>query len=91
VVAAPPPVLRFWGVELADRHGRFHEGSRWSYPDYPKNMGDVQILERFTSRVTAAVDEKARLFPNTTGQRLTDEDRAQVWESLKRRSLDAAP
>jgi hypothetical protein len=82
VLAAPPPVLRAWGVELSDLGDWSHEGTSWSHLDYPEKAGEVQVLDQFASRVTAAVATRKRLFPDGGTQRLPEEDRAQIWAEV---------
>jgi hypothetical protein len=47
VLAAPPPVLRAWGVALSDPGSWSREGTSWSYLDDPKNEGEVRVLDDF--------------------------------------------
>ena len=81
VLAAPPPVLRIWGVELSGLGDWSHEGSSSSELD-SERMGEVQVLDQFAARVSAAVATRARLFPDSGTQRLPEEDRAQIWAEV---------
>jgi hypothetical protein len=90
VLAAPPPVLRFWGVALSDLGGRTHENMSWSSPNDPANSGEVQVLDEFEQRVSAAMTSRAQLFPGRENQRLTEPDRSRIWEAMDR-SSESAP
>jgi hypothetical protein len=84
ILAAPPPVLRVWGVELADLGNWSYKGSDWSYLDYPDKTGEIQVLDDFTTMVDSAREVRARLFPGRAGNRLTEEERTQIWDELRR-------
>jgi hypothetical protein len=79
VIAAPPPVLRAWGVELSRLGSWSHEGSSWSHLDYPENEGEVQVLEQFSSQVEKAIEVRDRVFPQRSGELLSEEERREVW------------
>jgi hypothetical protein len=79
VVAAPPPVLRMWAAELLSLGEHFYRGSEELELDWPRGDGEVQILERFDSRVSEAVRRRDEIFPGRSNQELTPEERAQVW------------
>jgi hypothetical protein len=82
VIASPPPVLRKWGVELNDLGTWSHQGSSWAELDYPQNEGEVQVLEHFSGRVEKAVQVRNRLFPDQLEERLSEDDRRQVWQLI---------
>ena len=77
VIAAPPPVLRGWGVELSQLGRWSPEGERSTELDYPKNGGEVQILDDFADRVeTAMATGSSFSRPRTSS--LSEDDRRQV-------------
>jgi hypothetical protein len=80
VVAAPPPVLRMWGVQTSalDRHSR--RGTDVAELDYPTSNGEVQVLDDFEARVSNARTARESLFPGRSNEELTDDERAQVWQ-----------
>ena len=79
VVAAPPPVLREWGLELSGLGEWSHDGSSWSHLDLPERTGEVQILEEFTTLVDQTVAAREEHFPGRTTQRLSDTERSELW------------
>jgi hypothetical protein len=80
VIASPPPVLRNWGVGLSDLGPWSHQGSSWAELNYPENEGEVQVLDDFSRHVEKAVEVRNRLFPGRWGERLSEDDRRQVWQ-----------
>jgi hypothetical protein len=82
VMASPPPVLRKWGVDLSGLGSWSQPGSRWAELDYPQKEGEVQVLEHFAERVEKAVEIRNRLFPALSGERLTEDDRRQIWQVI---------
>jgi hypothetical protein len=82
VIAAPPPVLRKWGVDLSALGSWSDRGSSWTELDYPQNDGEVQVLEHFSERVENAVEVRDRLFPARSEERLSEDDRRQVWDAI---------
>jgi hypothetical protein len=82
VIASPPPVLRKWGVDLSGLGSWSHQGSSWAELDYPQKEGEVQVLEHFGARVENAVEIRNRLFPAQSGERLTEDDRRQIWQVI---------
>ena len=83
VLAAPPPVLRVWGVELSDLGEWSYEGTSWAHLDYPAQTGEVLVLDEFERRVSAAVATRERLFPGTEKQRLPEPERSQIWSAVE--------
>jgi hypothetical protein len=83
VMAAPPPVLRQWGVEFSNLGQPMYNGMDWSYLDYPDKSGEVHVIDDFASHVEAAVALRSRLFPDQGETLLTQEERIRVW-SLRR-------
>ena len=65
VIAAPPPVLRAWGVDLSDLGTWSHEGRSSEYLDYPANVGEVQVLDDFDSMLATAQAARTRAFPDS--------------------------
>jgi hypothetical protein len=84
VIAAPPPVLRTWGVDLSGLGTLSHEGRSWEYLDYPAKVGEVQVLDDFDSMLSAAQAARTRLFPDAANRRLTEDERSQIWTDLQR-------
>jgi hypothetical protein len=83
VMAAPPPVLRGWGVELSNLGKQTRDGMEWSHLDDPEKTGEIQIIGDFTKQVEAAIALRKQLFPEKSGGLLTDEERAQVWSARR--------
>jgi hypothetical protein len=79
VMAAPPPVLRQWGVELSNLGQPLHHGLDWSYLDYPEKSGEVHVIDDLTTQVETAVALRRRLFPEKGEVPLTLEERIRVW------------
>jgi hypothetical protein len=79
VMAAPPPVLREWGVALSTLGQAMYDGMDWSYLDDPGSSGEVQVIDGFATQVEAALTVRNRLFPDKGETPLTQEERAQVW------------
>jgi hypothetical protein len=79
VIAAPPPVLRAWGVALSD----LGSGSSRSFLDHPKNEGEVQVLDDFVDRTAKAVSLRGELFPGQEHQHLTEDQKQQISSSGK--------
>jgi len=82
VLSAPSAVLKTWGVDVSELGTRSHEGSSWSYLDYPKKEGEVQVLDSFSHLVERAISARDLLFPGRERQRLPEEDRRQIWSVL---------
>jgi hypothetical protein len=78
IIAAPPPVLRAWGVELSGLGRWSDERSSRSYLDYPKNEGEVQVLDDFAGQIANAVSLRGDLFPGQDQRRLTDDEKQQI-------------
>jgi hypothetical protein len=91
IVAAPPPVLRTWGVDLSDLGTWSHEGGSWEYLDYPSKVGEVQVLDDFDSKLAAAKAARIRGFPEAGNRKLTEEERSQIWADLKQAADATAP
>jgi hypothetical protein len=66
-------------VELSRLELWSRQGTSAAELDYPKNEGEVQILDQFASRVEHAVRARASLFPGQEGRPLAEEERRQVW------------
>ncbi len=82
IIAAPPPVLRTWGVDLSDVGTGSHEGARWEHLDYPAKVGEVQVLRSFDTMLAAARAARARAFPEAANRRLTEDERSQIRAEL---------
>jgi hypothetical protein len=85
IIAAPPPVLREWGVELAGLENRSQQGSSWSYLEQADHEGEVQVLDDFRSQVEHATALRRLLYPDRERQRLADDERQQMWTIGKSR------
>jgi hypothetical protein len=84
VMAAPPPVLRGWGVDLSNLGRQAQPGMQWeTYLDHPETTGEVQVIGDFTSQVDAAISVRNQMFPGRDDGPLTEEERAQVWTARK--------
>jgi hypothetical protein len=83
VMAAPPPVLRSWGVDLSTLRRETRQGMDWSYLDHPEKTGEVQIVGDFAGQVDAAIALRNQLFPDKRDEPLTQEERAQVWAARR--------
>jgi hypothetical protein len=79
ILAAPGPVLKTWGAELSQLGNWMHEGSDYSELDYPKNDGEVQVLDDFDSHVERAITLRTRLFPNAASRHLSEEEKQVIW------------
>jgi hypothetical protein len=86
VLAAPAPVLRMWGVDLANCGEHMYQGRDFDYLDFPNKTGEVQVLEEFDSMCTKAAAARCQVFPGEAERRLTEEERSKVWAALKRSS-----
>jgi hypothetical protein len=86
VIAAPPPVLRGWGVALSQLATPGVGGTEGDAEllDWPRNEGEVQLIDGFADRVSRAVQARERLFPGRAHQELRDEERRQVWSETGR-------
>jgi hypothetical protein len=82
IIAAPPPVLRTWGVDLSDLGAWSHEGVSWQYLDYPAKVGEVQVLDDFDTMLSAAQAARTRAFPDAANRRLTEDERSKIWADL---------
>jgi hypothetical protein len=82
IIAAPPPVLRTWGVDLSDVGAWSHEGMSWASLDYPAKVGEVQVLHDFDTMLATAQAARARVFPDAVNRRLTEDERSQIWTEL---------
>jgi hypothetical protein len=84
VMAAPPPVLRGWGVDLSTLGRQIHPGMEWeTYLDDPERTGEVQVIGDFTNQVDAAIVSRTQLFPDKSHGPLTEVERAQVWSARR--------
>jgi hypothetical protein len=79
VLAAPPAVLRAWGVSLSELGTRIRNGSDASELDWPAGNGEVQVFPDFLVRVTDATTKRARLFPGSEHRALEQHEREAVW------------
>ena len=79
ILAAPGPVLKTWGVDLSQIGQWMREGSGYAELDYPKNDGEVQVLDGFAGRVERAMSLRNELFPNDAGGQLSTEDKQKIW------------
>jgi len=91
IVAAPPPVLRTWAVDLSDVGTWSHEGSSWEYLDYPAKVGEVQVLDDFDSMLAKAQLARSRLYPDAANRKLTEDERSDIWADLQRGVEPTAP
>ena len=81
IIAAPPPVLRTWGVDLSGI-GSSREGVHGQYLDDPGKVGEVQVLHDFDAMLASAQAARARAFPDAADRRLTEDERSQIWAEL---------
>ena len=79
VLAAPPSVLRSWGLELSYLGDSSYRGMDYAELDWPSSEGEVQIFDDFERRVVRARAARSRLFPGRAHQELSDDERAAVW------------
>ena len=91
VVAAPPPVLRTWGVDLSDLRTWSHEGSSAHSLDYPAKVGEVQVLDDFDAMVAKAQLARSRVHPGAANRKLTADERSDIWADLRRGVGPTAP
>jgi hypothetical protein len=91
IIAAPPPVLRAWGVDLSDLGTWSHEGRSWEYLDYPAKVGEVQVLDDFDAMLTTAQAARSRAFPDAVNRRLTADERSKIWADLEQWIEPTAP
>jgi hypothetical protein len=91
IVAAPPPVLRTWGVDLSGLGTWSHEGRSWEYLDYPAKVGEVQVLDDFDSMLATAQAARTRAFPDAVNRRLTEDERSKIWADLQQGVEPTAP
>jgi hypothetical protein len=89
MLSAPSAVLKTCGVEVSELGTRSHEGSSWSYLDYPEKDGEVQVLDNFSSHVERAISARSHLFTGREREQLPEEDKRRIWSSLvAERDLD---
>jgi hypothetical protein len=86
VLAAPPPVLRGWGVDLSTLGRDTRRGMDWSYLDHPEKNGEVQVISDFAGHVDAAIAVRNQLFPDKSHGLLSEDERAQVWAARRAES-----
>ena len=79
VLAAPPSVLRGWGLELSYLGESSHRGMDYAELDWPSSEGEVQIFDDFERRLVRARAARSHLFPGRAHQELSDDERAAVW------------
>jgi hypothetical protein len=81
VIAAPPPVLRGWGVALSGLASPGDGGNEGDAEalDRPKWTGEVQLVEDLGERSSRAVEARERLFPGRAHEELVDEERRRLW------------
>jgi hypothetical protein len=84
VLAAPPPVLRDWALELSTLGALGHRDSEEARLDAPRDDGEIQVLRDFDGSLDRAIATRERLFPNRLGQMLTEDEREQVWTDPER-------
>jgi hypothetical protein len=82
VIAAPPAVLRSWGVEISGLSSSSDRGSSQSDLGHSQKEGGVQVLEQLSSRVARAVEVRNQLFPGRSKERLPEGDGRQVRQLL---------
>jgi hypothetical protein len=88
-LAAPPPVLRDWALALSELGSWMGRGSDEAQIDWPRNDGEVQVLEDFDGCLARAVATRERLFPGHASERLTADERERVWaDPTRARSVD---
>jgi hypothetical protein len=84
LMAAPPPVLRGWGVDLLTLGREIKPGMAWeAYLDYPEKSGEVQVIGDFTTQVDAAIAMRNQLFPGRADDLLSEDERARIWSARK--------
>ena len=82
IIAAPPPVLRAWGVDLSDLGSRSREGKSWEYLDDPAKVGEVQVLHDFDTMLAPAQAARACAFPDAANRMLTEDERSKIWAEV---------
>ncbi len=82
IIAAPPPVLRTWGVDLSGLGASPHEGMSWAHLDDPAKAGEVQMLNDFDAMLATAQAARTRAFPDAANRRLTEDERSKIWAEL---------
>jgi len=85
VIAAPPPVLRAWGVKLWGLGQSLTGGTSWSYLDLPNQDGEVHVFDDLADQVGHAVALRELLFPDRSRQALAEDERRQMWSIGKNR------
>lgn len=83
VLAAPPAMLRAWGVWLCQLGEHLRNGSDDAYLDWPNSTGEVQAFPDFAQRVSRAAMMRARLFPGRDHQELEQSEREAVWQATR--------
>jgi hypothetical protein len=79
ILAGTAPVLRSWAVMLSSVGSSFFNRSDEVELNWPD--GEVQVLQGFTKRVTAAAIARSRLFPGREHEELSRDERAVVWSA----------
>lgn len=85
VLAAPPPVLQWWAVDLSQVGTRCYRGSDYRTLEHPATRhgeGEVQVFEHFVSMVAEATATRQRLFPDASRRALLDDERSAIWAAL---------
>ena len=54
IIAAPPSVLRTWGVDLSGLGSSSRDGVSVEHMDYPAKVGEVQVLHDFDALLATA-------------------------------------
>jgi len=85
VMAAPPPILRAWGLRVSQLGIGFDEGSDEAVLDWSGSSGEIQVLEDFDDRVVRAREAREHLFPGRGGEALGEDERRRVWELTRGR------
>jgi hypothetical protein len=83
VFAAPPAVLRAWGMALCTIGEHFWDGSDYTELDWPASTGEVQVFPDFTERVRRAATVRARLYPGRGHHELEQMEREAIWLDTK--------
>jgi hypothetical protein len=81
VLAAPPPVLRAWGLSLGQLGERFWRRSDHAELNWPASTGEVQVFPDFADRVDRAATARASLYPRRIHEELTAVEREVVWQA----------
>lgn len=85
VMAAPPPVLQWWAIWLSRLGTTWYRGTDWTELEHivtRRRDGEVQIFEHFTRMTETAIATRERLFPDTLGRELLDDERRSIWAAL---------